>query len=73
MIKKLYSRPPEGGSRRWGRPKRTWRDTFAEDMREMGISGSDIHDEASSVASDHARWRQLVAQCSRTTGGPKSK
>ena len=23
---------PEGGSRRRGRPKRTWRDTFAEDM-----------------------------------------
>ena len=44
---------------------RTWRDTFAEDMRKMGVSGSGIHDEARSVASDRARWKQLVAQCSR--------
>ena len=76
----LFDWTPEGGRRRRGRPKRTWRDTFAEDMREMGVSGSGthdeavqemdasgsgIHDEARSVASDHARWRQLVAQCSR--------
>jgi len=25
---------PEGGSRRRGRPKRTWRDTFTEDARD---------------------------------------
>jgi len=56
---------PKGGSRRRGRPKRTWRDTFADDMREMGVSGSGTYDEARSVASDRARWRQLVAQCSR--------
>jgi len=54
---------PEGGCRRWGRPKRTWRDTFIEDMRAMGVSGSGTHDEIRSVASDRARWRQLVAQC----------
>jgi len=55
----------EGGRRRRGRPKRTWRDTFAEDMREMGVSGSGTHDEDRSVASDRTRWRQLVAYCSR--------
>ena len=55
---------PEGGRKRLGRPKRTWRDTFREDMQEMGVSGSDIH-EARSVANDRARWRQLVAQCSK--------
>ena len=54
---------PEGGCRRWGRPKRMWRDTFMEDMRAMGVSGSGTHDEIRSVASDRARWRQLVAQC----------
>jgi len=27
---------PEGGSRRWGRPKQTWQDMFREDMHEMG-------------------------------------
>jgi len=54
---------PEGGCKRWGRPKRTWRDTFMEDMRAMGVSGSGTHDEIRSVARDRARWRQLVAQC----------
>ena len=38
-------------------------------MREMGVTvnGSGIHDEAIEVllCSDRARWRQLVAQCSR--------
>jgi len=34
-----------------------------EDMRAMGVSGSDTHDEIISVASDRAQWRQLVAQC----------
>jgi len=43
-------------------------------MLEMGVSGSGTHDEARSVASDRARWRQLVAQCvQEETGGPKSK
>jgi len=56
---------PEGECRRWGRPKRTWRDTFMKDMRAMGVSGSGsgTHDEIRSVASDRARWRQLVGQC----------
>jgi len=55
---------PEGGSRRWGRPKRTRQDTcIREDLQEIGVSGSDTH-EARSIASDRAQWRQLVAQCS---------
>ena len=62
---------PEGGSRRRGRPKRTWRDTFAEDMREMGVSGSGTHDEARSVASDRARWRQQSSPS--VPDAPKSK
>jgi len=44
---------PEGGNRRWGRPKRTWQDTCREDLQEMGVSGSDTH-EARSIASDRA-------------------
>jgi len=70
VLRLLTSRPdslvidwtPEGGSIRWGKPKRKWQDTFREDMQKMCVSGSGTHDEARSVASD--RWRQLVAQCS---------
>jgi len=54
---------PEGGSRRCGRPKRTWQDTCREDLQEMGVSGNDTH-EARSTAIDRAQWRQLVAQFS---------
>ena len=43
---------PEGGSRRWGRPKRTWQDTFREDLQEMGVNVSDTHGEDRSVVSD---------------------
>jgi len=43
---------PEGGSRRWGRPKRTWQNTFQEDIQEMGVGGSGTHDEARSIASN---------------------
>jgi len=39
--------------------------THDEAVQEMDASGSSIHDEARSVASDRARGRQLVAQCSR--------
>jgi len=62
----------EGGKRRLDRPKRTWRDTFREDMQTMVISGSDTH-QARSVASDRARWRQLVVQCSSRNWRTKSK
>jgi len=31
-------------------------DTFNEGMQKIGASGRGTHDEAKSVASDHARW-----------------
>ncbi|KAJ8351024.1 hypothetical protein AAFF_G00160910 [Aldrovandia affinis] len=55
---------PEGGKRKRGRPKKTWRHTFKEDLREMGVSWHG----AWRVASDRCRWRGLVAQCSSRNG-----
>jgi len=46
---------PERKTRRWGRLKRTWQDTFREDMQKMVVSGSDTHDKARSIASDRVR------------------
>jgi len=63
---------PKGGSRKWGRPKRTWQETCREDLQEMGVSGSDTH-EARSIASDRAQWRQLVPSVPVGTGGSKFK
>ncbi|KAJ8393818.1 hypothetical protein AAFF_G00057330 [Aldrovandia affinis] len=55
---------PEGGKRKRGRPKKTWRHTFKEDLSEMGVSWHG----ARRVASDRCRWRGLVAQCSSRNG-----
>jgi len=54
---------PEGGSSNGEGPSGHVRIHVGKDVQEMGVSGSDTH-EARSIASDHAQWRQLVAQCS---------
>ena len=51
---------PENDRRKRGRPKKTWRSTFKEDLNEMGISWHG----ARRIASGHDRWRLLVARCS---------
>ena len=51
---------PEDGRRRKGRPKKTWRSSFKEDLEEMGVSWHG----ARRIASDRDRWRLLVARCS---------
>ena len=55
---------PEGGRRKKGRPKKTWRQTVKEDFKEMGVSWSG----ARRVAGDRSKWREIVAQCSRRNG-----
>ena len=44
---------PEDGRRKRGRPKKTWRSTFKEDLEEMGVSWH----EARRIASDRNRRR----------------
>ena len=55
---------PEYGRRRIGRPKMTWQDTLKEDLEAMVVDWTN----ARATASDRARWRQLVAQCSAWNG-----
>ena len=50
----------EDGRRKRGRPKKTRRSTFNEDLEEMGVSWHG----ARRIASDRDRWRLLVARCS---------
>jgi len=42
---------PDGDWRRIGRPKKTWRQTFREDLQEMRVSWSSVR----RVASDRSR------------------
>ena len=51
---------PEDGRRNRGRPKKTWRRTFQEYLKEMGVSWHG----ARRIASDRVGWRLLVGRCS---------
>jgi len=56
---------PEDGKRSRGRPQKTWRMTFAEDLQGMKVTWMG----AVRIASDRQRWRNLVAaRCSDKYG-----
>jgi len=49
---------PDDGRRRRGRPKKTWRRTFQQDLTRANISW----EEAEHTAMDRTLWRQAAAQ-----------
>jgi len=55
---------PAGGTRKRGRPRKTWRRTFQEDLERQHISWN----EAISLASDRSVWRKTAAQCALLHG-----
>jgi len=55
---------PAGGTRRRGRPKKTWRRTFQEDMGRVHMTWN----EAEITTSDRSCWRQAAAQCALSRG-----
>ena len=50
----------DNGRRRPGRPTKTWRTTFNEDLHDMRLTWMG----AKRSASDRPKWRKLVARCS---------
>ena len=50
---------PRGSGRKRGRPTKTWRSTFKEDLVDRGVDWSSIQ----AVATDRHRWRTLAAHC----------
>jgi len=51
---------PRGNGRRRGRPTKTWRSTFKEDLVDRGVDWNSVR----AVATDRSRWRTLGAHCS---------
>jgi len=49
---------PVSGKRSQGRPQKTWRATFKEDLQTMGVTWRG----AKRLASDRSRWKKLVRQ-----------
>ena len=47
---------PHGGKRSRGRPKRTWRSTFKDDLKEMGVQWEN----AQATAAKRTQWRRLT-------------
>jgi len=50
---------PRGSGRRRGRPTKTWRSTFKEDLVHRGVDWNSVR----AVATDRSRWRTLAAHC----------
>ena len=51
---------PTGKTRKRGRPKKTWRKTFQEDLQRVQVA---TWDEALTLASNRSQWRKAAAQC----------
>ena len=50
---------PRGSGRKRGRPTKTWRSTFKEDLVDRGADWNSVR----AVATDRHRWRTLAAHC----------
>ena len=59
---------PADGRRKGGRPKKTWRSTFREDLQARGVSWS----EKETMAADRVRWQNLLPIFPQGTGGSLS-
>ena len=66
-AKKVLEWVPPDGRRPRGRPKKTWRSTLKEDLRERGTNWY----QALSNASDRRTWRNVVALCQPLAGGTR--
>ena len=58
---------PADSRRKRGRPKKTWRSTFREDLQARGVSWS----EKETMAADRVRWRNLLLIVPQGTGASK--
>ena len=50
---------PRGSGRRRGRPTKTWRSTFKEDLVDRGVDWISVR----AVATIRSRWRTLAVHC----------
>ena len=55
----VMSWTPRGSGRRRGRPTKTWRSTFKEDLVDQGVDWNSVR----AVATNRSRWRTLAAHC----------
>jgi len=55
------------GRRKRGRPRKTWRSTYREDLQARGVSWS----EKETMAADRVLWRNLLPIVPQGTGGSK--
>ena len=52
---------PQKGKRKQGRPVKTWRRTFQEDLKLINIKWNDMD----TAANDRQTWKKLIVQCAR--------
>ena len=66
-VRRAIEWTPADGKRKRGRPKKTWRSTFREDLQARGVNWS----EKETMAADRVRWRNLLSIVPQGTGGSK--
>jgi len=57
LARRTIEWTPADGRRKGGRPKKTWRSTFREDLQARRVSWS----EKETMAADRVRWRNLLS------------
>jgi len=63
-AKVAISWPPADGMRKTGRPKKTWRITFQQDLQRVDFKWEEVE----YVATDRSKWRQAAARCAERHG-----
>jgi len=53
-----------GCRRKTGRPKKTWRRTFQQDLQMVDFKWEEVE----YVATDRSKWRQAAARCAQRHG-----
>jgi len=68
-AKVAMSWTPADGRRKTGRPKKTRRRTFQQDLQRVDFKWEEVE----YVATDRSKWRQAAARCAQGTVWTKSK
>jgi len=63
-TKVAISWTPAGGRRKTGRPKKTWRRTFQQDLQMVDFKWEEVE----YVVTDRSKWRQAAARCAQRHG-----
>ena len=69
ISKQALQWTPADGRRKRGRPRKSWKSTITDDLKDLGM----IWEEAEQAAEDRTVWHSCVARCAAGTWKDWSK